>query len=134
MDEPGFRRDTRIRKLVFEPGTEYEGLVIRARGVSVQEWVDITHADLIPLFIDRLVEWNWLDEDDNPVPTTEEGVGSLDASDIRSLASFWFEECSVRKAPFQLRKTGPADLVVAATSNGSTEMPMEPLNSDELES
>jgi len=124
----GFKRERKARRIVFEPGTEFAGLELRAYGLTIEEWIETDNEALPVLFGEKLIEWNWEDDDNNPVPPTEEGIKTLDASDIRSLATHWFQKCSVR-VPLDPKSTD----VVVTSSNGA-EIPMAPLGPDELES
>lgn len=82
----------RIRRITYEPGTDLEGLVIRIGGITVEEWMmSRTFGRAVELFLDRLVEWNYLAPDGTAVPTTEEGVRSIDPTYLRAIIDNWLE-------------------------------------------
>lgn len=84
-----FKRKRKVYKLDFT-GTEYEGLQVKVRGLTTGEYLDIVSLSapntegeqeteaMLRLFAEHLVSWNLVDEDDEPVPTTFEGVKSND--------------------------------------------------------
>lgn len=91
----GYKVHRNIYKLRFE-GAEYEGLEVRAKSVALGQFMDmmkladlkskksLTEEDraaidsLFERFAKVLVSWNLEDDDDKPVPTTKEGLYSLD--------------------------------------------------------
>ena len=90
----GFVKKSKVYRLTFED-PELEGLVIRARGVSIARFLDITQMaegasatttaedvtrmrDLFKVFAAVLVDWNMEDEDGTPVRATLDGVQSMD--------------------------------------------------------
>jgi len=84
-----FKRKRKVYKLDFE-GTEYEGLEAKVRGLTTGEYLEIvslsapgTEGDketeaMLRMFAAHLLSWNLTDEDDEPVPTTYEGVKTND--------------------------------------------------------
>jgi hypothetical protein len=96
-----FKRKRKIYKLDFE-GTEYDGLVVKVRGLTTGEYLDLvslsaanTEGDgetegMLKLLSTHLVSWNLEDDDtDEPVPTTYEGIRSNDFNMNMAIISAW---------------------------------------------
>lgn len=88
--------------MVFDSDTDFDGLVMRVGGVTVAEWGELKMSDAPTLFGERLVEWNWVDDDGDPVPASPEGVGSLDAGDVRTLVRLWLDHVAEVRPKFPL--------------------------------
>ena len=85
----GYRPKRRIYNLNFA-GTEYEGLEVTARGLTVGEELELDGADLtsdqvIRALVQRLVSWNVEDDREQPVPTTFEGVCTQDGAMVLAI-------------------------------------------------
>ncbi len=93
----GFQRTPRIRRMTFDEGSDFPGLVMKIGGLSLDEWHSLKYPEAFDLFADRLMEWNWEDENGGPVPPTREGVGSLDAEDMRTLIGVWADTVATRR-------------------------------------
>ena len=113
----------RVRKISYGDDTEFPGLWLRVGGLTIDEWTEATTESVIALFIDRLVEWNWVDEHGDPVPTTAEGVGRLDAAAVRTLAMDWLRRAA------DLLPLGRTAATATVSSNGAMEstLPMDPI-------
>src|SRR5512134_1572058 len=96
-----FKRKQRIYKLDFE-GTEYDGLVVKVRGLTTGEYLDLVSLSaasdegdgetegMIKLLSTHLVSWNLEDEEtDEPVPTTYEGLRSNDIRMNMVIVNAW---------------------------------------------
>lgn len=94
-----FQRKRKVYKLDFE-GTEYEGLVVKVRGLTTGEYLELVTltatADasesetekLLKLLATHLVSWN-LQEDGEPIPATFEGVKSNDLAMNTAIIDAW---------------------------------------------
>jgi hypothetical protein len=96
----GFR-DTNIIKIQFEEGHELHGLVARAHGLSMDEYVTAVGldggdgydtAEGVKRFYDALVEWNLEDTDGKPVPVNAAHTRSNRI--IAALTTAWIEAVS----------------------------------------
>lgn len=89
----GFRGSpaaNRVRKVVFAAGSEFDGLVIRTRGITVNEYLN--ESITAEFFLDRVEEWNWETDDGDPIKLTMEGIAALDQSDLRTVMMQWVRE------------------------------------------
>ncbi|PZT70202.1 hypothetical protein DN402_31795 [Streptomyces sp. SW4] len=88
----GYRPKRRIFRLDFE-GTDYEGLEVSMRGLTVGEELELN--DLrrregavvrwFEILTGLLVEWNVEDEQGQPVPTTFDGVRTQDSALVTAI-------------------------------------------------
>lgn len=136
-----FRRPEKTRVIRFEEPHELAGLVMRTRGMSVDALLQVTGfsrlavlisegaiaadpgdtAIVFRTFADRLIEWNMVELDDvTPVPTTLEGVCSLDVEYANLIIREWMKALS-----------GVSDDLKDASSSGGT-MAVVPLPMDSL--
>jgi hypothetical protein len=114
----GYRSPGRTRRLVYDEGSNFPGLWVETHGLTFDEWAATNTVDqLVEIFAAKLVSWNWETGDGEPVPPTREGIGRLDASEFRSVASDWLAWCSeVRRRPLALFTPTPP-----VSTNGSYE-------------
>ena len=130
------KRNRRIYKLIFD---DLDGLWIRVRSIPIGQLQKLmaldlsidgdsqtrTRAitDLLESFAGALEEWNYEDEDGNPLPPTLETLRDEDTDFIMQLAGQWLKTIS--------QVTEDSDLGKGSTS-GSTfpegSLPMEPLS------
>lgn len=94
-----FQRKRKVYKLDFS-GTEYDGLEVRVRGLTTGEYLDLVTLTgsagesnnetekLLQLMATHLVSWN-LQEEDEYVPTTFEGVKSNDLAMNMRIIDAW---------------------------------------------
>lgn len=78
----GYRPKRKIYTLDFT-GTDYEGLEVSVRGMTVGEELELDGVEmdgdlLVKTLAKRLVSWNVEDDAGEPVPTTYEGVCTQD--------------------------------------------------------
>lgn len=115
----GYVRNKRIYKLVFED-PEYEGLVIRARSITLGRLRDIETSEatddeadsMLKAFADSLVDWNLEDIDREgsqyPVPMTVDGLLSQEPDFVRLLIDTWIESITGLNGPLgQQSSSGP---------------------------
>lgn len=106
----GYVRQKRIYRLVFEDD-EYEGLLVRARSISLGQLRDIELAETGPeddppmmaAFINAVVEWNLENEDDNgnrtPVPVTVDGLHTQEPDFVKLLIDTWVDALTGVRGP-----------------------------------
>jgi hypothetical protein len=103
----GYRRQSTIYNLTFP---DYDGLVVSIKGLTTGQmmklWDDqalnaaakaagdkdaVSKAtkEMLQMFVGALVEWNLEDDKGTPVPTTMEGIESLDLPFVLSLTEGW---------------------------------------------
>ncbi|MBX9392284.1 hypothetical protein K4749_01385 [Streptomyces sp. TRM72054] len=88
----GFRPPRKIYNLDFT-GTEFEGLQVKMRGMTVGEELELDDLRgkegggrrVFELMTGLLVEWNVDDEQGQPVPATFEGVCTQDSTFIMTI-------------------------------------------------
>lgn len=92
-----FQRRRKVYELDFE-GTEYDGLVVKVRGLTTGEYLDFLTLsstdgsetdEMLRLFAEHLASWNLIDEEDKPVPATYEGLRSNDLGMNNTMISAW---------------------------------------------
>lgn len=123
-----------VYKLVF-PDSDYEGLEIRVRAMSMGERLhaafdlgfeqgdspqvrkDKQH-ELHQMFVDHLVDWNLTEEDDTPIPTTMEGLLSLEPEFLGTLVGVWQVGRAAIPAPLEQNSTGGDLSPVESTLTG----------------
>jgi hypothetical protein len=121
----GYRPKRRIYQLNFA-GTEYEGLEVTARGMTVGEELELDGTDLtadliVKALAQRLVSWNVEDEKEHPVPTTFEGVCTQDSAMVLAILNALRQANSGVPAP--LPETSPS-----GETSPAPPIPMAPLS------
>lgn len=129
----GFKAPKKVFRLTFED-SDYAGLVVLVRAASVGDMLDVQEiqdsveggmtsqvaADTFEMFAKALVEWNLTDDDDQPVPTTLDGLRGLDVDFLAFIIRAWAAQ-----------QTGiPGPLAEGSTSGATSpalSIPMEPL-------
>ena len=121
----GFRPPRRIYNLDFT-GTEYEGLEVTARGMTVGEELELDGADftgdlIVRALVKRLEAWNVEDEHGQPVPTTVADVCTQDGALVLAIRD------ALRRA-----NSGVPDPLPQTSASGETSpappIPMAPLS------
>jgi hypothetical protein len=92
----GYRRQRTVFNLTFP---DFDGLVVSIRGQNTGETLSLfenrAKSDveatkyMIITFANSLIEWNLEDEDGVKVPTTVEGIESLDLPFVQELIDAW---------------------------------------------
>lgn len=121
----GYRPKRRTYNLDFT-GTDYEGLEVTARGMTVGEELELDGADLtgdliVKALVKRLIAWNVEDEQGHAVPVTFEGVCTQDGSMV----------LAIMNALRQVNSGVPAPLPETSPSGGTfpaPPIPMAPLS------
>lgn len=125
----GYRPPRKIYKLDFA-GTEYEGLEVSMRGVTVGEELEQESRRGTPgfgryifdLMASLLVEWNVEDDNGEPVPATRDGVLTQDSTMVQSILEAL--QAAVSGVPDPL----PQSLPSGEPSPAVSEIPMEALS------
>lgn len=98
----GYKRERKIFKLVFED-PDMDGLIVRCRSTSVQQFIDIkTMADgakdeidgvraLLTTFATVIHDWNMEEDDGTPVPHTAETLLNEDFDFVMAMINAWTE-------------------------------------------
>lgn len=132
----GYKRKAKVYKLIFED-EEFAGLEVRVKSLPVGDFLDLTDlADvaagtagaeqkdkierLFAIFADALLDWNLLDEDDNPVPANLDGVKSQDLDFDLTVIKAWMEAVAGVAAPLVTGSNG-------GTTTLEASLPMAPL-------
>lgn len=137
-----FQRKPKIIKLVWEnDDQELKGLVVMAKSMSLGSMLDLmplidkveaaTKADtsvdaealrtVLTRFANCLVEWNYVDEDGQPVPATLEGLLGEDPSFVMEVVKAW--------ADGLITVTGPLPNASGGTQPQSPEAASIPMES-----
>jgi hypothetical protein len=96
--------NSRVLILKFDD-EDYAGLEVKAKSVSLGVLLDLedeTSAmrkgsgiaqtrDLLSLFADKLISWNLEDDEDKPIPTSLEGVLSLEIDHAYPIILAWVD-------------------------------------------
>lgn len=130
----GYKRNPKIYKLVFDETTDYPGLEVQARTLSLGQLLDARTRDddedetkaMVDLFAERLVSWNLLDEDEQPVPATIEGIRDQDDDLILAVINRW--QAAMRGVPAPL-ESGSASVGTSPVESVLTEIPSQSLAS-----
>jgi hypothetical protein len=103
----GYTRTPKVYKLAFADDTDYPGLEVAVRGMSLGQLLQARAstddsdavADMVELLADRIVSWNLEDEQGRPVPTTREAMLTEDADMILDICSQWQQAIAGVSAP-----------------------------------
>lgn len=133
----GFVKKSTIYKLVFED-PDLEGLVVRAKGVSIERFLAIATLsdgvdpsdpveglrqldDLFKVFAAVLVDWNLEEEDGTVTPATLDGIRSLEIEFFLSIFDAWMTAIATVSGP--LHKSSSA-----GSGQMELSLPMEALS------
>lgn len=108
----GSRRNPTVYKLVFGDDTEYAGLEMAMRSVTIGEvgrfrgmGSSETEADaqekLLDLITSRLISWNREEEDGTPVPATREGLEGEELDFLYVVIDKWNQAIRGVAAPLE---------------------------------
>ncbi|CAL9352075.1 hypothetical protein SUDANB1_00480 [Streptomyces sp. enrichment culture] len=121
----GYRPKRKIYTLDFT-GTDYEGLEVSVRGMTVGEELELDGVEmdgdlLVKTLVKRLVSWNVEDDAGQPVPATYEGVCTQDVPMVLAILN------AVRTA-----SSGVSDPLPQSSPSGEpsevASIPMAPLS------
>lgn len=125
----GFKRNPKIYNLVFDETTDYPGLEVQVRTLTMGQLVSVWAGEggrSFDLFMDRLVGWNLETEDGEPVPVTREAVEAEDDDMIQAIVKRWTDAVLGVPAPLDGNSNsgGPS-----AAESVLTEIPSQSLAS-----
>jgi hypothetical protein len=106
----GFKKPVTIYKLLFE-GTEYDGLEIHTKSLSVGEMQEITRTsagisekgistalgkveaseEVLQRFADSILMWNLEEDDGTPIEPTLKNVLEQEAAFVNAIVTAWME-------------------------------------------
>lgn len=129
----GYKRGGTKYRLVFEDDA-FAGLEVVARSIPLGAYLELMDVfddgltkentdTLFGAFTKVLVSWNIEDDDDQPVPTTVEGLYSLDLNEARVIIEAWRDAVTGVTGPLGSSSTGGEPSPVAS-------IPMETLPSE----
>lgn len=125
----GYKRELKLYRLRFED-PDMAGLEVVAKSLRLREFLDMnalagdiqSEADAEKMyrrFGDALVEWNLLDENDEPVPATYEGLADQELDFVLDIIRAW------QQAIAGVDPTSPAGLNSGGISPEAS-LPMAP--------
>jgi hypothetical protein len=126
----GSRRNPKLYKLVFDEDTEYPGLEVTLRSLTIGEMQTLRGQDdgdddgvigLSKFVAKQLVSWNREDEDGNPLPPTLDSLMGEEPSFVSVLVDKWTEAVKGVPAPLEQPSNDGAPSAVES-------IPMEPLS------
>lgn len=127
----GYKRNPKVYRLVFGEDTDYPGLEVQVRTLSMGQLISVWTSEgssvaTYELFVDRLVSWNLEDEAGVPVPTTREAIEAEDDDMVNAIIARWIAE--VRGVPAPL-ESGSGSGALSAVESTLTEIPSQSLAS-----
>lgn len=138
----GFRRQSRVYRLVWPEGHDNHGLEVRMRPLSIDELariggmadLDLTRDsgpeaqaaldDMLRLFADKLIGWNLDDDQGDEVPATFEGVRAQDLDFVLELVDAWMTAAAGVDSPL-------SDGSTAGGTSVAESIPMVPLSASQ---
>jgi hypothetical protein len=118
-----YKRQRKVYHLDFA-GTEYDGLVVKVRGLTTGEYLDLVSLSapgdegnketegMLRLFASHLVDWNLEDEDSGEiVPKTYEGIKGNDFTMNMAIINAW-TDALVSVPEDTEKKSGSGDSVL----------------------
>lgn len=124
----GFRPKRKIYNLDFT-GTDYEGLQVSVRGMTLGEELDLDNTGLtanaiVETLTKRLVSWNVEDDNGQAVPTTIDGVRTQDGAMILAILEALRQANSGVPDPLpQSSPSGEPSLVASVPMEALSESP-----------
>ena len=108
----GYKRNPKIYKLVFGDDTDYAGLEVQVKTITMGQLLAMrsgTSGDedkdnirvSVELLAERIVSWNLEDEKGQPVPPTLDAILEEDDDFIFAIINRWTDAVSGVKAPLQ---------------------------------
>jgi hypothetical protein len=128
----GYKRNPKIYKLTWDADTDYPGLEVQVRtltmgqvltmraGKNDDDGKDGVQAS-VELLAERIVAWNLEDETGQPVPTTMDAILEEDDDLILDIINRWTDAVSAVRAPLQQSSPSGEPSLVAS-------VPMEALS------
>lgn len=120
----GYVPKRKIYKLAFEDA-EMDGLVVRVRGLSTGQYIDLMglkqkaeggddSGELFEFLAERLVDWNVEEEDGTPVPADLTGIRAQDMPFTMAIINAWTKAMADVPAPLGQPSTSGASSLEAS--------------------
>lgn len=125
----GYKVKPKGYRLHFED-PDMEGLVIVARGLKTGPYLEFQAARetraaggaaaqnatklMLEMFANAIIEWNLDDDDDQPLPTTLDGLKTLDLDFAMEVINAWIASINGVSAPLPQTSTGGSTSVEAS--------------------
>ncbi|MFI0768629.1 hypothetical protein ACH4TQ_27640 [Streptomyces sp. NPDC021218] len=126
----GYRPKRKTYTLSFED-PDFNGLEVKVHGLNTGQMLDLDTAreegseeairDMLQLLADQLIEWNVEDDEGRPVPTTFDGIRTLDLDFNWAIINAWQAAVAEVPAPLEQPSTAGEPSVEAS-------IPMETLS------
>lgn len=108
----GFKRNSKIYQLTWDEDTDYPGLEVQVRTLTMGQVLEARSGKKnddgkdnvrvsVELLAERIVSWNLEDENDQPVPTTLAAILEEDDDLILDIINRWTDAVSAVRAPLQ---------------------------------
>lgn len=125
----GYKRKPKYIRFTFADDTEYGGLSVTVRTVSLGTLLKIRAASadadevevLAGLVADQLVEWNLEEEDGTPIKPSREALLDQDVDFLMAIVTEWNATVAGVSAPLERPSTG-------GESSPEVSIPMAPLS------
>jgi hypothetical protein len=118
----GYKPQRKLYRLKFADEA-FEGLEVTMTSASIGTLMEIQALEvdakdkenpggvdsfikMVSIFSKSIVQWNLLDQDDNPLPKTVEGIKTLDTDFVMTIIGAWIEAISAVSDP--LGKNSPS--------------------------
>lgn len=129
----GYKRNPKVYNLVFGDDTEYAGLEVQVRTLTMGQLLRVWAKEgsdgtgTFDLFVQRLVGWNLEDENTgDPIPVTREAVEDQDDDLINAIIKKWTTAVFGVSAPLE---SGSDSGVISPVESMLTEIPSQSLAS-----
>lgn len=108
----GYKRNPKIYNLKFGDDTDYAGLEVQVRTITMGQLLAMRSGKTsdddkdnirvsVELLAERIVDWNLEDENGDPVPPTLDAILEEDDDFIFAIINRWTDAVSGVKAPLQ---------------------------------
>ncbi|WP_406156985.1 hypothetical protein [Streptomyces canus] len=107
----GFNASPRAVRIDFSPDHQYHGAEARIRHMSLGEWEAVIESDedsAVEEMAKRLVDWNFTDDNGDPIPATREGLRQVDTSLVTALKVAWIQSLTGVHAADPLPQSSPS--------------------------
>jgi hypothetical protein len=118
----GYKRNPKIYQLTFDETTDYPGLEVQVRTLTMGQLLSVWTAEggagsarTFELFMDRLVSWNLEDEQGLPVPITREAVEAEDDDLVNAIIKRWTDAVLGVPAPLDAGSNSGGPSVAEST-------------------
>jgi hypothetical protein len=138
----GYKRSTLL--LEFRD-PQFEGLEVRMKRLSIGKMLQVSNLrdtdgfkddedklnKLLSILSEAITSWNLEEADDTPVPTTVEGIASIDPEFLFALIDAWLEVALAVSNPLAQRSSNGGSTSPPPNEVKNAGIPMEPLPSQQ---